>query len=121
MNNLEKLQKLAKVQQKRSSKQAFKKVGIYLGVEPSEYFAKKKDADGNNVTDEAGHAVREEVASGFLYTFSEVGTSKLLKVVVSKRIDVKMLSAYVVAGEGYNIASGNLIFLDTKGKVGLYK
>lgn len=121
MSSIEKLQKLAKAQQKRSSKQSFKKVGVYLGVEPKEHFSKKKDVEGNSIKDKSGNDVREEKSDGWTYTFNEVGTSKVIKIVLSNHVNVQMLQAYIINGLGYEIRSGNMIFIDEEGKIGLYQ
>ena len=102
-------------------KQLLKKVVVYLKADAKPHFPKKRDADGNVVKDEKGHEVRETVSDGFSYTFSEFGKSKVVKVVYPAKLKLGMLQAYVVSGLGYDIPSGNLIFIDEGSKIALYK
>lgn len=124
MNNnvekLQKLQKLAKVQQ-NGSRQVFKKVAVYLGAEPKEHFPKLKDAEGNNLKNEDGTDKKSDKKDGYTYGLSEIGTSKLVKIVVPSKINLNMLGVYVVSGYGFNINSANMYFLDSQTAISEYK
>lgn len=90
---------------------------VYLGVEPKQYFPKIKDNFGNNIKDIDGKDKRAEESSGFIYTFSEFQTSKVVKIVLENKLNLSLLKAYYVAGFGYDINKANLIFIERDGKI----
>lgn len=111
-NTLNKLANLANSDSK-GNRQAFKTIVIKLGVKPVEHFPKVKGKDGKTQKDENGDDVRSKVSDGYTYTFSEFETSKIVKVVLDKTYStIKPMSAWVVTGYGYDIRSGNMIFID---------
>ena len=119
-NTLNKLANLANSDSK-GNKQAFKTVVIKLGVKPVEHFPKVKGKDGKTQKDENGNDVRSKVSDGYTYTFSEFETSKIVKVVLDKLYDVKVMNAYLISGYGYDIRSGNMIFIDKDVRLETYK
>lgn len=119
-NTLNKLTNLANNDTK-GSRQAFKTVVIKLGVKPVEHFPKVKGKDGKTQKDENGNDVRSKVNDGYTYTFSEFETSKIVKVVLDKLYDVKVMNAYLISGYGYDIRSGNMIFIDKDVRLETYK
>lgn len=124
MNNsdlISRLTAVAKSEKKRSSKQILSAIVVYLGADPTQHFPKVKDENGKVVKDDEGKDTRSETSDGWTYTFSEVGTSKVVKVVYPKRVDVKMMTAYQVSGFGYSIISGNMLFIDEGSKITLYQ
>lgn len=120
-NLISKLSAVAEQEKKRSSKQILSVIVVYLGVDLTEHFPKVKDEQGKTVKDDEGKELRSKTSDGWTYTFSEVGTSKVVKVVYPKKLDVQMMTAYQVSGFGYSIASGNLIFIDEASKISLYQ
>lgn len=119
-NTLNKLANLANSDSK-GNRQAFKTVVIKLGVKPVEHFPKVKGKDGKTQKDENGNDVRSKVSDGYTYTFSEFETSKIIKVVLDKLYDVKVMNAYLISGYGYDIRSGNMIFIDKDVRLETYK
>lgn len=119
-STLNKLANLAKSDTK-GSRQAFKTVVIKLGVKPVEHFPKVKGKDGKTQKDESGNDVRSKVSDGYTYTFSEFETSKIVKVVLDKLYDIKVMNAYLISGYGYDIRSGNMIFIDKDVHLETYK
>ncbi len=119
-NTLNKLANLANSDSK-GNRQAFKTVVIKLGVKPVEHFPKVKGKDGKTQKDENGNDVRSKVSDGYTYTFSEFETSKIVKVVLDKLYDVKVMNAYLISGYGYDIRSGNMIFIDKDVRLETYK
>lgn len=119
-NTLNKLANLAN-SDSRGNRQAFKTVVIKLGVKPVEHFPKVKGKDGKTQKDENGNDVRSKVSDGYTYTFSEFETSKIVKVVLDKLYDVKVMNAYLISGYGYDIRSGNMIFIDKDVRLETYK
>ena len=119
-NTLNKLANLANSDSK-GNRQAFKTVVIKLGVKPVEHFPKVKGKDGKTQKDENGNDVRSKVSDGYTYTFSEFETSKIVKVVLDKLYDVKVMNAYLISGYGYDIRSGNMIFTDKDVRLETYK
>lgn len=119
-NTLNKLANLANSDGK-GNRQAFKTVVIKLGVKPVEHFPKVKGKDGKTQKDENGNDVRSKVSDGYTYTFSEFETSKIVKVVLDKLYDVKVMNAYLISGYGYDIRSGNMIFIDKDVRLETYK
>lgn len=116
-----KLSAVAEQEKKRSSKQILSAIVVYLGTDATQHFPKVKDAQGKTVKDDSGSDLRSETSDGWTYTFSEVGTSKVVKVVYPKKLDVTMLTAYQVSGFGYSIASGNMLYIDEAVKISLYQ
>lgn len=119
-STLDKLNAIAK--QDKGNKQAFKNIVIKLGVKPTEHFPKLKDKDGKTIKDEDGNDARSETRDGFTYTFSDFKTSRVVKAVLPKIYDgINPMEAYVISGLGYDIRSGNMIFLDEDVKISNYK
>lgn len=116
-----KLSAVAEQEKKRSSKQILSAIVIYLGADVTQHFPKVKDASGKAVKDDKGNDLRSETSDGWTFTFSEVGTSKVVKVVYPKKVDVQMMTAYQVSGFGYSISSGNMLFIDEASKISLYQ
>ena len=115
MSQLQKLQALksqAKAQAKVSNMTNFENiVGIYLGTEPTLHFPKLFDENGNKVKDEKGNDKRSKTSDGWTYTFAEFQTCKI-KIVLQKQFDFKLLSAYNISGEGYDIKSADMYFIE---------
>lgn len=120
-NLLSKLSAVAEQEKKRSSKQILGAVVIYLGADITQHFPKVRDKSGKAVKDDKGNDLRSETSDGWTYTFSEVGTSKVVKIVYPEKLNTKMMTAYQVSGFGYSIASGNMLFIDEGVKVSLYQ
>lgn len=93
----------------------------YLGVPEKEHFPKLRNADGSKKLDAEGHQMRSEKPDGWSYTFSEIGTSKLVMVVLRGKIDLEWFGVYKVVGLGYNLRSANMIFLDQATKIGVFE
>ena len=120
-STLEKLSQLAG-KQHSSNKQAFNGlIVIKLGVKPIKHFPKVKGKDGKTVKDADGNDMRSKTSDGYTYTFSDFETSQVVKVVLNKLYDIKVMNAYVVSGLGYDIRSGNMIFIDENAKIAEYK
>lgn len=118
-NLVSKLSAVAEQEKKRSSKQILSAIVVYLGADITEHFPKLKDAQGKTVKDEEGKDKRSETSDGFTHTFSEVGTSKVVKIVSPKRLKLDMLTAYTVYGFGYSM--GSMLYIDEGAKVTLYQ
>lgn len=122
MANLEKLKQDVLETRKKSNMTEFSDVlGTYLGVKPKPFYKKVKDSTGNNILDDSGKPLREENSSGYTYTFSEVGTSKIVKIVIPKIIDLDLLGVYKLSGLGYDIRQSSLIFIQEKGVIKYYE
>jgi hypothetical protein len=78
---------------------------VYLGAsdEPKEYFKSKKDSTGATLKDATGKVIKETVASGYVYIFSEYNTSRQVRVVFKNKQIVKDLDFYNVSGKGYKL------------------
>lgn len=116
-----KLSAVAEQEKKRSSKQILSAVVIYLGADVTEHFPKVKDEQGKPVKDDKGKELRSNTSDGWTHTFSEVGTSKVVKVVYPKKLKLDIMTAYQASGFGYSISSGNLVFIDEGAKITLYQ
>lgn len=119
-STLDKLNAMAK-DSHSSNKQAFKRVVIKLGVKPVKHFPKLKDKSGKTMKDDSGNDMRSETSDGYTYTFSDFETSQVVKVVLDKLYDIKVMNAYLISGLGYDIRSGNMIFIDEDVKITEYK
>ncbi len=110
-NTLNKLANLANSDD-RGNRQAFKNVVIKLGVKPVQHFPKMRGKDGKVLKDKDGNELRSKTSDGYTYTFSDFETSRVVKVVLDKLYDIKVMNAYLISGYGYDIRSGNMIFID---------
>lgn len=118
-NLVSKLSTVAEQEKKRSSKQILSAIVVYLGADVTQHFPKLKDDNGKTVKDEEGKDKRSETSDGFTHTFSEVGTSKVVKIVCPKKLNLEMLTAYQVSGFGYSM--GSMLYIDEGSKVVLYQ
>lgn len=103
------------------NRQAFKNVVIKLGVKPVQHFPKMKGKDGKTLKDEDGNDLRSKNSDGYTYTFSDFKTSKVVKVILDKFYDIKPMTSWLVSGYGYDIRSGNMIFIDRDVHLSEYK
>lgn len=93
----------------------------YLGVPEREHFPKVKNADGSKKLDALGHEVRAEKSDGWTYTFSEIGTSKMVMAVLPEKVDLDWFGVYKVVGLGYNLRNANMLFLDQATRIGRFE
>lgn len=125
MANVEQLNKIRVLEQKgntSSSKTIFENLHVcYLDVPTKEHFPKLKNTDGSKKKDENGNDLRSDQSDGFVCTFSEIGTSQVVKVVLPKNYKLELDQFYSVSGRGYRIRSGNLIFIDEAGSISAFK
>lgn len=90
-------------------------VAVYLGAEPRLYFPKLKDSEGKNIKDENGRDKRAEKATGYTYTLSQYGTSKVVKVVLPDLQELEPLSAWAVTGRGFDMPG--MYFIEQGGDI----
>lgn len=119
-NTLNKLANLAN-SDNEGNRQAFKNVVIKLGVKPVQHFPKLKGKDGKALKDEKDNDLRGKTSDGYTYTFSDFKTSRVVKVILDKLYDIKLMSPWIVSGYGYDIRSGNMIFIDKDVHLSEYK
>lgn len=94
---------------------------VYTGVSETQYFAKLKDENGNVVKGSDGKPKKVDTVSGYTYTFNELGTAKMVKVVLNKEnLNVQLLNVYKIGGLGYDLKQSNMIFIDEKGSIRNY-
>lgn len=94
---------------------------IYLGVPISEHYLPETDpVSGKAILDANGRKVKSSILAGYLYTFSEYGTSKIVKVVLPQRLNVSPLNVYQISGFGYDIRSSGLIYIKESGACKAY-
>lgn len=94
---------------------------VYTGVAETQYFAKLKDENGNVVKGSDGKPKKVDTVSGYTYTFNELGTAKMVKVVLNKEnLNVQLLNVYKIGGLGYDLKQSNMIFIDEKGSIRNY-
>lgn len=100
-----------------SNKTEFKDVlVVFTGAPVTEYYDKLRDANGNVVKDGNGKSTKGTKLLGYTYTFSELGTSKMVKVVLSQgNYDLTLLNVYKTSGMGYDLRNANMIFIDERG------
>lgn len=92
-------------------------VVVEVGVEPKAYFPKLKTADGATIKGPDGKDQRAEQPSGWTYTFTEFGTAKTVKIVLSQQYELSPLTVCQVSGRGYDIQQGNLVFIQEDGEI----
>lgn len=123
MENKEKLMKLAKIKAQTSKMQNFNGlIGVYLGVEPKLHYPKMLDDNGNKIKETINGRERDKrsnVSDGYQYSFNEVGTGKIILVVVPNKLNVEMLSPYSISGYGYDISKSMMYFVEKNGTVSL--
>lgn len=120
--NIEKLKQEVLETREKGNLTDFKDiVAVYLGAMPKEYFKKVKDSFGKNVSDSNGNPVREENLSGYTYTFSEIGTSNIIKIVLSKKYNFELLDVFKLSGQGYDIKQSSLVFIQENGSISRYE
>lgn len=121
MSQITKIDKLnAKIAElnKNSNMTSFDEVVVvYLGASVKEHFPKLRDEQGNKLKDEKGNDRRSEKSDGYTYTFSQVGTSKVVKVVAPQMLKFTVLGSYSISGLGYDISAGNMIFIEKDVKI----
>lgn len=90
---------------------------ISVGAEFNKpYYPTAVDEFGNKLKDENGNLVKSDIKH-YIHAFSELGTSKMVKLVTSDVIDIKMFKVYRITGRGYDINSANMLFIDLGGKI----
>lgn len=95
-------------------------VGVYVGTPSREHFPKLKDENGKVIKDSKGRDQRSETSDGFTHTLSEFGTSKIIKIVLPKECNLQLMAAYKLGGLGYDIASGNMYFIERDASIANY-
>lgn len=89
---------------------------VFTGAPVTEYYDKLRDANGNIVKDSKGKSTKGTKLLGYTYTFSELGTSKMVKVVLSQgNLNLTLLNVYKTSGMGYDLRNANMIFIDERG------
>ena len=102
----------------KGNKSQLQTVAIYLGSKPREHYANLKDSSGKNVTDpKTGKPLKEEISDGDTYTFSEIGTSKMVKVVYVSGLILEVGALYKVTGLGYDMRNSNMLLIDEDGDI----
>lgn len=115
MFNAKQIAKLkAEVQGKHAStKTSFKKLKlVYLGVPNKEHFPKLKNADGSTQKNADGHDMRGQTLDGYTTTFSEVGTSNKVMLLLPKSYNLEWFGLYEASGLGYQMRNANLLYID---------
>lgn len=85
---------------------------VYTGVKPTEYRKKLKNSLGEIIKDEKGNDKRSSTISGYTYTFNQLGTAKIVKVVFKEKINLGLLDVYILSGLGYEFIKSSMFFID---------
>ncbi|WP_125416482.1 MULTISPECIES: hypothetical protein [Streptococcus] len=86
---------------------------IYLGAESRTHFPNLKDSFGKTIKDpKSGNAMKSDESDGDTYTFSEIGTSKMVKVVYASGLMLEVGTLYNVVGLGYDMRNSNMLLID---------
>lgn len=121
MTQLDRLQKLANEQSKSNNMTAFSGlVVVNVGCKPVEHFPKLQDKNGKKIVDSIGHVQHAEHSNGWIYTFSQFGSGKMVKVVLPQQFELDLLQPYQVSGLGYDIRNANMIYIDRGVKISKY-
>ncbi|NQN92441.1 hypothetical protein HO995_10715, partial [Streptococcus suis] len=105
-------------QKSRTGKIKISTIALYLGVEPRPHYPKMRDTHGNKIADpETGRDMVSEYSDGDTYTLSELGTSKIVKIVTLRGLDLELGKDYRIEGFGYDMRSSNMIFIDEDGLI----
>ncbi|TWT09769.1 hypothetical protein [Streptococcus sp. sy004] len=92
-------------------------VAVYLGVQNKAHYPKMFDSNGSKMKDESGRDKRSQNLDGYTHTFSAVGESIIVKVVLPKSYNLELMTVYKVSGLGYKISSANMIFIEKNGMI----
>lgn len=90
-------------------------VAVYLGVDAKIHYPKLLDADGNKIKETVNGRTqdkRSETSDGWTHYFNELGTGKIIQVVLKNKEDLKLFGLYSVSGLGYDVKSGNMFFIE---------
>lgn len=94
---------------------------VYTGVSETQYFAKLKDEKGNVLKSDDGKPIKVDTVTGYTYTFNQLGTAKMVRVVLNKEnLNIQLLNVYKIGGLGYDLRQSNMIFIDEKGSIRNY-
>lgn len=89
-----------------SSKMSFNQLRcVYLDAPKKAHYPKLSDGS------------RGKESDGISCTFSELGSSRKITVVVPQDVNLDLMGVYIISGLGYDIRSANLVFIDEAGKV----
>lgn len=109
------LNRLLEEQEQRNNpgKTKVSTIAVYLGAKPRPHFAKLRDQNGKKIVDpKTGRDMVSEFSDGETYTLSELGSSKVVKIVAPTGIELVVGEAYRIEGLGYDMRSSNMIFVD---------
>lgn len=100
-------------------------VGVYLGRNAVEHYPKMLAADGTKIKETVnGREVdkRSSESDGWTHYFSELSSNKIIQVVLPNNLtsNLKLLGLYNIEGWGWDIKSGNLLFVEKEGKLTAY-
>lgn len=97
-------------------------IAVYLGVEPKQHYPKLLDDKGNKVKEVINgksQDKRSEKSDGWTHYFNELGTGKIIQVVLINRQDLKLFGLYSVTRFGYDLKSSNMFFIEKETKLGV--
>ncbi|HEL1618174.1 TPA: hypothetical protein TXL58_002285 [Streptococcus suis] len=90
-------------------------IAVYLGVDAKIHYPKLLDADGNKIKETVNGRTqdkRSETSDGWTHYFNELGTGKIIQVVLKNKNDLKLFGLYSVSGLGYDVKAGNMFFIE---------
>lgn len=90
-------------------------IAVYLGVDAKIHYPKLLDADGNKIKETVNGRTqdkRSETSDGWTHYFNELGTGKIIQVVLNNKNDLKLFGLYSVSGMGYDVKAGNMFFIE---------
>ncbi|HEL2056796.1 TPA: hypothetical protein TY413_002169 [Streptococcus suis] len=90
-------------------------IAVYLGVDAKIHYPKLLDADGNKIKETVNGRTqdkRSETSDGWTHYFNELGTGKIIQVVLKNKNDLKLFGLYSVSGMGYDVKAGNMFFIE---------
>ena len=120
LQRLKAMQEESKAKAKMSNMTAFNDlIGVYVGAPAREHFPKLKDGNGKVVKDEKGRDQRSETSDGYTHVFSEFGTSKMIQIILPKKYDLQLMTAYKLSGLGYDI-KGSMFFIEQNTSISNY-
>lgn len=112
-NQLEKLKSLAVQGTKANNKMSFSNLVVCnLGVKPKLHYPKLKNSDGSNKLGANNQVVKSDKSDGWTYTFSEFATCNKVMVILPKKYNFELMSAYSLSGLGYQMRSANMLYID---------
>lgn len=90
-------------------------VGVYIGTEAKKHFPYFRDSAGNKVKETVNGRERDKrskESDGWTHYFNELGTGKIIQVILTQKHDLKLFGLYSISGLGYDMKQSQMFFIE---------